>query len=74
MVGPSIDEADRRRFARRIRMGFALLVGASMALVALYEDAALGVIAGAFAGGTVVGGVIAWYAIPDNLGASRMQR
>jgi hypothetical protein len=73
MVGPSTDAADRRRFARRIRVGFALLVGASMALVALYGDAALAVVGGAFALGTAPGGALAWYAAPDTLGAKRLE-
>ncbi|MEF8828905.1 MAG: hypothetical protein V5A49_07705 [Haloarcula sp.] len=60
-------DADRKRFLRYMQVGFALLVGVSMGLVTLYGGAELLAVVGIFAGGTVVGGVLAWYIIPESI-------
>lgn len=70
MVGPSLNEDDRRRFLRKLQAGFALLVGASMGLVTLYGRAPLVVVAGATLLGTAVGGVLAWYTFPSSIAES----
>ncbi|MDT3435397.1 hypothetical protein [Haloarcula sp. 1CSR25-25] len=67
MVGPSMTDADRQRVLRYMQVGFALLIGASMGLVTLYGGAELLVVVGIFAGGTVVGGALAWYIIPESI-------
>ncbi|AJF27106.1 hypothetical protein ACNO8S_07445 [Haloarcula sp. KBTZ06] len=67
MVGPSMTDADRKRFLRYTQVGFALLIGVSMGLVTLYGGAELLVVAGMFVGGTVVGGGLAWYIIPESI-------
>lgn len=67
MVGPSVSGADRQQFLRRFRVGFALLVGVSMALVAVYGSAPLPVIAGAALGGAAVGAALAWWVFPDSI-------
>ncbi|MFC7077825.1 alpha/beta fold hydrolase [Haloarcula halophila] len=68
MVGPSITEDDRKAFVKRLKVGFALLVGLSMGLVTLYTGARLPLVAGVTIGSTVVGGVLAWFTIPDSVG------
>jgi len=70
MVGPSLSEDDRRRFLRKLQVGFALLVGASMGLATLYGRAPLLVVAGAALAGTAVGGVLAWYTFPSSIADS----
>lgn len=67
MVGPSITAADREQFLQRLKIGFALLVGFSMGMVAVYSDATLPVVAGITVGTTAIGGVFAWVAIPDSV-------
>lgn len=67
MVGPSITDADREQFLVKLKVGFALLVGVSMGLVALYGGADLPVIVGVTVGTTVFGGLVAWIAIPDSV-------
>ncbi|MFC6863030.1 hypothetical protein ACFQGE_06085 [Halomicroarcula sp. GCM10025817] len=67
MVGPSITDADREQFLLRLKIGFSLLVGGSMAMVTVYGGAALPVVAGVFVGTTALGAVFAWVAIPDSV-------
>ena len=68
MVGPSISDEDRARFLVQLRVGFALLVGGSMALVVLASDGALLTLTGAFLGGTAAGAALAWWTFPDSMG------
>jgi len=68
MVGPSITADDRKRFLVQLKVGFAVLVGVSMALVTLYSGAALLAAAGVFVGATVLGGVLAQFTFPDSMG------
>lgn len=74
MVGPSITDEERRRFLVRLRVGFSLFVGGSMALVGLYGDAGLEVTAMALVGGTAVGAVLAWFVLPDSIAVTRPER
>jgi len=76
MVGPSVSDDDRDTFLLQFRVGFSLLVGVSMALVALNGAASLPLIVGAAAGGTGVGAVLAWWVFPDSmaLGYDRRRR
>lgn len=67
MVGPSVTDEDRERFLLQFRVGIALLVGVSMALVALNGSASLTLIAGAGVGGSVAGAVLAWWVFPDRM-------
>ena len=67
MVGPSMTDADRKRFLRYTQVGFALLFGVSMGLVTLYGGSELLIVAVTFVGGTVVGGGLAWYIIPESI-------
>ncbi|GCF12183.1 hypothetical protein Harman_01180 [Haloarcula mannanilytica] len=67
MVGPSVTDADRQRFLRYMQVGFALLVGVSMGLVTLYGGADLLLVLGIFVGGTAIGGLLAWYVIPESV-------
>jgi hypothetical protein len=67
MVGPSISQADRERFLRRLKIGFALLVGLSMALVTVSTGGSVLLALGAGVGATVVGGVLAEFTFPDSI-------
>ncbi|MFC7028368.1 hypothetical protein ACFQJ5_13685 [Halomicroarcula sp. GCM10025324] len=67
MVGPSITDSDRERFLVRVKIGFALLVGVSMGMVAFHGGAALPVVLGITLGTSALGGVFAWVAIPDSV-------
>lgn len=67
MVGPSITEADRERFLRRLKLGFALLVGISMTLVTLWGGAGVAVVVGVAVGGTVIGRLLAEFTVPDSI-------
>ncbi|RLM33926.1 hypothetical protein [Haloarcula sp. Atlit-120R] len=67
MVGPSMTDADRKRFLRYTQVGFALLIGGSMGLVTMYGGAELLIVVGVFVGGTAVGGALAWYLIPESI-------
>lgn len=71
MVEPSIDDDDREAFLLRFRIGFALLVGASMGLISLHADAGMSTAAGATAGGALVGALLAWWVFPDSIAMNR---
>ncbi|WP_306706771.1 hypothetical protein ACODNH_18335 [Haloarcula sp. NS06] len=60
-------DADRKRFLKYTQVGFALLFGVSMGLVTLYGGSELPIVAGTFVVGTVVGGGLAWYIIPESI-------
>jgi hypothetical protein len=67
MVQPSVTDEDREAFLLKFRVGFALFVGVSMALVAVSVGAPLPTI-GAIAGvGSVVGAVLGWWVFPDSI-------
>lgn len=74
MVGPSIDERDRATFLRRLRVGFALLVGLSMGLVVFHADGGLAVLAGAVVAGSAVGAALAWWVFPDSIATGPYDR
>lgn len=61
MVEPSVTDEDRARFSRQLKAGFVLLVGASGGLVSLQVDPSPLQVAGAVAGGLVVGALLVWY-------------
>jgi hypothetical protein len=63
MVGP-ISQAERDSFNRKLQVGVAALVAVSTGMVALGAGASPVQAAAALAVGVVVGGVIAWYAVP----------
>jgi hypothetical protein len=73
MVGPSVTDADRQRFLRYMQVGFALLVGVSMGLVTLYGGADVLQVLGIFVGGTAIGGLLAWYIIPETVAETPYQ-
>jgi pimeloyl-ACP methyl ester carboxylesterase len=68
MVGPSVTDEDRKRFLKRLKIGFALFVGLSMGLVTLWGGAELLVVVAAAVSGTVAGGILGWFTIPDSIG------
>ena len=74
MVGPSISDEEREQFLFRLRVGFAVFVGLSMALVVLASNGGLSLLGGAFLGGTVVGGALAWWVFPDSMGKGPRSR
>lgn len=67
MVGPSITKEDREKFLVRLKVGFALLVGLSMGLVALWGASGPLVAAGVGVGGALVGGLLAEFTFPDSI-------
>lgn len=67
MVGPSITDDDREVFLLKFRIGFALLVGVSMALIALNGSTTPRMIVGAGLGGTAVGAVVGWWVFPKSI-------
>ena len=67
MVGPSITKADREKFLVRLKVGFALLVGGSMALVALWGAGVPLVALGVGVAATLVGGLLAEFTFPDSI-------
>ena len=67
MVGPSITKEDREKFLVQLKLGFALLVGVSMALVALWGAGGPLVALGVGVAGTVVGGLLAQFTFPDSI-------
>jgi hypothetical protein len=67
MVGPSVTKAEREQFLRRLKLGFAILVGGSMALVTLWAEADLVPILGIGVAGTLIGGLLAEFIVPDSI-------
>lgn len=67
MVDPSVSDEDREDFLVRFRVGFALLVGVSMALIAVNGSATPTLIVGVGVGGTAAGAVLAWWVFPDSM-------
>jgi hypothetical protein len=67
MVGPSVTKAEREQFLRRLKIGFAILVGGSMALVTLWAEANLALIIGIGVAGTLIGGLLAEFIVPDSI-------
>jgi len=67
MVGPSITADDRERFLRRLKIGFGLFVGLSMAMVTLYGGASLLIVGGVAVVASLVGGLLAEYTFPDSI-------
>ena len=67
MVSPSITEADRKRFLVWLKVGFALLVGGSMALVTLWSAAGLAVVLAIGLGATGIGYALAEFTFPDSI-------
>jgi len=67
MVGPSITKEDREKFLVQLKVGFALLVGGSMALVALWGAGGLLVAFGVGVAATLVGGALAQITFPDSI-------
>ncbi|MCU4799129.1 hypothetical protein OB920_01915 [Halobacteria archaeon HArc-gm2] len=74
MVGPSITDEEREQFLFRLRVGFSLFVGASMALVVLAGDGGATTMAGAFLAGSAVGAALAWWVFPDSMGMGPRRR
>jgi hypothetical protein len=64
MVGP-ITTDERATQLRRLKVGIAVLVGVSMAIVAFRGGGSLAVVGGAFALGTALGAALAWYIFPE---------
>jgi len=64
MVGP-VDNTERVAFLRKLKIGFALLVGLSAGLMGLQTGAGLVVLAAAVVAGSLVGGFLAWLAFPS---------
>jgi len=67
MVGPSITKEDRERFLVQLKVGFALLVGGSMALVALYGAGGPLLALGVGVAATLAGGLLAQFTFPDSI-------
>ncbi|GGN89750.1 MULTISPECIES: hypothetical protein [Haloarcula] len=67
MVGPSITRTDREKFLKRLKIGFAVLVGGSMALVTLWGGAELPLVVGVAVGTTAVGRLLAEFTFPDSI-------
>jgi hypothetical protein len=64
MVSGVTDE-ERGRFARRLKVGFVLLVGLSAGLITLQTDASLQIFLLATGIGLTVGTLLVWIAFPD---------
>ncbi|WP_159901110.1 hypothetical protein [Salinirussus salinus] len=64
MVDP-VDNTERVAFLRKLKIGFALLVGLSAGLMGLQTGAGPVVLAGAFGAGSLVGAFLAWLALPN---------
>jgi hypothetical protein len=67
MVGPSITKEDREKFLVRLKVGFALLVGVSMALVALWGASNPLIALGVGVAGALVGGTLGELTFPDSI-------
>jgi hypothetical protein len=64
MVGPVTDE-ERSSLARKLKIGFVVLVGLSAGLITLQADAGLLMFAIATGIGLAVGVVLVWIAFPS---------
>ncbi|WP_225334433.1 hypothetical protein [Halomicrobium urmianum] len=67
MVGPSIDAEGSRSFMFKFRIGFAIFVGLSMALVSAHGGAALPLAGAMGLVGAAVGAGLAWWVFPDSM-------
>jgi len=81
MVGPSLDDDERRIASRRLRIGFVLLVAVSGALVAYQTGASLAGVGVAAAASLALGGVLVYFLVrwfrefaPDTGGRNRSRR
>lgn len=63
MVGPSLSKEERVAANFRLKVGFVLLVAASMGTMALQLDPTPIQLVGAVIGGGVVGSVLLWYVL-----------
>ena len=73
MVGP-ISQAERDSFNRKLQVGVAALVAVSTGMVALGAGATLPQAALALGAGVLVGGLIAWYAVPTGPAPAERRR
>jgi len=73
MVGP-ISNRERQHFARKLKIGFVLLVALSGGLISLYGDASPLVALAATGGGVAVGVVLVWIAFPASSSSDREYR
>ena len=75
MVDP-VDNTERVAFLRKLKVGFALLVGLSAGLMGLQTGAGLVVLAAAVVAGSLVGAFLAWLALPsgDDLNTRKPRR
>lgn len=64
MVEPISDE-ERESSNRRLKIGFAVLVGLSSGLMTLQGDPTARQIVGAAVGGLVLGVILVWFVFPD---------
>lgn len=60
-----ISDEERSSFARKVKIGFVLLVGLSAGLTTLQTDAGTTVFLGATAAGLLVGVALVWLVFPD---------
>lgn len=72
MVGPLTD-AEREEGNFKVKAGFVLLVGVSAGLISLQGDPSLAIIAGAVAGGLLLGVLLVWYLFPGTGETRRRQ-
>ncbi len=63
MVGPSLTESEKAVANTRLKVGFVLLVAASLALMSLHSDPTAGELAAAFGAGVVIGIVLLWFVL-----------
>ena len=63
MVGP-VENTERVAFLRKLKVGFALLVGFSAGLMGLQTDGGAVLLAAALVAGSLAGWVLAWLALP----------
>ncbi|MFC7175564.1 hypothetical protein [Halosegnis marinus] len=70
MVDPVSNE-ERASFALKVKLAATALVAVSAGLIAVQAGATLPVLAGALAGGAVVGAALVWFVFPGDGGTSR---
>ncbi len=63
MVDSSLTDEEKSIANTRLKVGFVLLVAASMALMSLYIDPTPLELAAAFGAGVVIGGVLLWFVL-----------